>query len=166
LGREGWSGLAGRAPADDEAWVALGSNLGDRQAALQGAIAALGEAVVLCSPLLETAPWGPVPQPPFLNGVLRLRWTDGPRALLTRCLHIEAASGRVRRERWGPRTLDLDVLVVGHLRCADADLRLPHPGIAERSFVLDPWRRVAPELRIPGLERTVGDLWSALEGRS
>ena len=150
-----------RRPLPDEAWIALGSNLGDRRANIEAAVAALGGSVTLVSPLVETEPWGNTDQGPFLNGVARLRWGDGALALLRRCLAIEASLGRVRAERWGPRIIDLDVLLVGEERVHSEEIVVPHPGIASRSFVLDPWALVASDLVIPGLERTVGELKAA-----
>ncbi len=146
----------------DEAWIALGSNLGDRRGFIEGALAAFSTEVVEISPIFETPPWGPIPQPDFLNAVARLRWPWGAPALLERCLSVERSFGRVRDVRWGPRTLDLDVLLVGPELFREADLQVPHGGLASRSFVLDPWAAVAPELLVPGLGRTVAELAEAL----
>ena len=129
-----------RGPEPHEAWVGFGGNVGDRWGTIDRAVRAFGSAVEVVSPVYETEPWGILEQPWFLNGVLRLRWTEGPNALLHRCLTLENALGRVRRERNGPRTLDLDVLM----------LRVPHPGLASRRSVLEPWADVAPGLVVPG----------------
>ena len=145
------SPVAVRMPEPDEAWVGFGANLGDRWGTIERAVAAFGSDVVAVSPVYETEPWGIVDQPWFLNGVLRLRWRAEPQALLARCLEIESASGRVRSERNGPRTLDLDVLLVGGQVLNEASLRVPHPGIIRRRSVLEPWADVAPGLVVPGL---------------
>jgi 2-amino-4-hydroxy-6-hydroxymethyldihydropteridine diphosphokinase len=128
------------------AFVALGSNLGDRDAYLaqaRTALAALPDTeLVAASRLEETAPLGPVPQPPYLNQMVLLHTALTPRALLEACLAIERAAGRERRERWGPRTLDLDLVRVGGRTLNDPDLRLPHPEIPHRAF----WQRELVEL--------------------
>lgn len=141
-----------RPPRDDEAYVGLGGNVGDREAALCAAIEALGACVVAVGPLVETEPWGILDQAWFLNGVVRLRWTEGPEALLARCLVIEAQLGRVRAERNGPRVLDLDVLLVGPSVRDAPGLTVPHPGIAHRRSVLEPFAALAPDLLVPGLD--------------
>mgnify|MGYP002633703387 CR=1 FL=1 len=148
---------APRWPEPDEAWVGVGSNLGDRAATIAAAVAAL-PGVLCVSPLVETEPWGIVDQPWFLNGVVQLRWDGSPRDLLERCLAIERDLGRVRALRNGPRAIDLDVLIAGCSRVTDSDLQVPHPGIASRRSVLEPWAAVAPELVVPGLGRTLEEL--------
>jgi 2-amino-4-hydroxy-6-hydroxymethyldihydropteridine diphosphokinase len=140
-----------RGPAEAEAWIGFGTNLGDRLASLQAALLALGASVEQVSPIYETAPWGLLDQPWFLNGVARLRWTAGPEALLERCLAIERDLGRVRYERNGPRIIDLDVLVWGPELFCGPGLTVPHPGIASRRSVLEPWADLSPELVVPGL---------------
>lgn len=134
------------------AYLALGSNLGDRPAALRGALAALAAdgavRLVAASAVYETAPVGGPAQPDYLNMVVAVETTLPPEALLERCLAVEAAHGRVRRERWGPRTLDLDLLVHGDERRATARLTLPHPRLAERAFVLVPLAEIAPDLPV------------------
>jgi 2-amino-4-hydroxy-6-hydroxymethyldihydropteridine diphosphokinase len=142
------------------AFIGLGSNLGDRRAELARAVAALranGD-VTAVSPLYETEPLGgPEGQPAYLNAVVELRTGDGPRALLERCRALEAAARRVRAVRFGPRTLDADVLLVGTERVEEPDLCVPHPRMWERRFVLAPLRDLAPELVPPGsLERAAG----------
>ena len=131
------------------AFLGLGSNLGDRRAHLRAAVAALGAAgdVVGVSPLYETEPvGGPEDQPPYLNVVVELRTVDPPRRLLERCAALEAAAGRVRTVRWGPRTLDADVLLVGDCTVDEPDLTVPHPRLWGRRFVLAPLRDLAPDL--------------------
>jgi len=106
-----------------------------------------GGDVTAVSPLYETEPvGGPAEQGPYLNLVVELATTDGPRRLLQRCRDLEEQAHRVRSERWGPRTLDADVLLVGEMRVHDADLVVPHPRMWERRFVLEPLHDLAPEL--------------------
>ena len=131
------------------AFIGLGSNLGDRRAHLRAAIeglAADGD-VVAVSPLYETAPvGGPAGQDDYLNVVVELRTADSPRALLERSQSLEVAAHRERTERWGPRTLDADVLWVEGEEVDEADLTVPHPRLWERRFVLAPLADLAPDL--------------------
>lgn len=133
-------------PAAVRAWVALGSNLGDRAghlAAARDALASLpGTVLLAASGVEETAPLGGLPQPAYLNQMVLLETSLAPRALLAELHRIEAASGRARRERWASRTLDLDLVRYGDVHAADPDLTLPHPGLADRDF----WRREMEEL--------------------
>lgn len=145
---------APRTPGVDEAWIGLGANLGDREDALQRALDAFPELEVV-GPVVETEPWGIREQPWFLNTVARLRWRSGARALLARCLRVEESLGRVRAERNGPRTIDLDVLVCGPGRLDEPGLTVPHGGIAARRSVLEPWAPVAGGLLVPGLPATI-----------
>jgi len=137
-----------------DAYLGLGSNLGDREALLRAAIAALdatpGVRVTSISSLYETPPWGPVPQGPYLNACVALDTTLSPRELLTLCLAIERDHGRERAIRWGPRTLDMDVLLYGDESIDEEGLIVPHPRMAERAFVLVPLAEIAPDLRIGG----------------
>lgn len=130
--------------------VGLGANLGDRLGALRGAVDALSAKadVVAVSPVYETAPMGPA-QPPFLNAAVRVTWPGSPRALLDEALGIERAFGRVRAEKWGPRTLDLDILWVRGLVVDEEGLKVPHPGLLQRAFALRPLLDVAPDARDP-----------------
>jgi 2-amino-4-hydroxy-6-hydroxymethyldihydropteridine diphosphokinase len=131
------------------AFLGLGSNLGDRRAALRQAVASLGSDGDLerCSPLYETDPvGGPEDQGPYLNMVVELATTDDPRQLLARCRALEEAAHRVRTVRFGPRTLDADVLLVGDLTVDEPDLIVPHPRMWERRFVLQPLSDLAPDL--------------------
>ena len=128
------------------AFLALGSNLGDRRAFLREAVAALPD-VVAVSRLYETAPvGGPDNQGPYLNLVVQLDTARSPRELLEVCREREAEAERVRVVRWGPRTLDVDVLWVDGVTVDDPDLVVPHPRMFERAFVLMPLRDLAPEL--------------------
>lgn len=131
------------------AFIGLGSNLGDREAALRQGVAQLEAAgdVDAVSPLYETEPvGGPEDQGAFLNVVVELDTADTPRQLLRRCRALEEAAHRVRTVRFGPRTLDADVLLVGDLVVDEADLIVPHPRMWERRFVLQPLSDLAPEL--------------------
>jgi 2-amino-4-hydroxy-6-hydroxymethyldihydropteridine diphosphokinase len=146
--------------------LALGSNEGDRLATLQGAVEALagtpGLAVLAVSPVYETDPVGGPEQPDYLNAVVLVDGDLAPRALLERALAVEAAFARVRDVRWGPRTLDVDVVAVGDLRVDEPDLVVPHPRAAERPFVLVPWLDVDPEAVLPGAG-PVADLAAGLD---
>jgi 2-amino-4-hydroxy-6-hydroxymethyldihydropteridine diphosphokinase len=128
------------------AFLGLGSNLGDRRAYLRGAVERLPD-IVAVSPLYETDPvGGPPGQGAYLNGVVELLTSRTPRELLAAAQAAEAAAGRVRVQRWGPRTLDVDVLLVGDDKVEEADLVVPHPRMWERGFVLVPLGDLAPEL--------------------
>ena len=132
------------------AYIALGSNLGDRAAHLQFAVDELaavdGVEVLAISPVYETAPIGGPPQDAFLNAVAALETGLDPYELLALAQGIEQNAQRVRVERWGPRTLDVDLLLYDDLRLDDPDLVIPHPRMWERGFVLAPLRDIAPEL--------------------
>lgn len=151
--------------------VALGSNLGDRGATLLAAVRELAEAdgveVTAVSTLLETAaltPDGIDPDAPrYLNGVVLLRTTLTPTALLDLLGEIEDRHGRVRHERWGDRTLDLDIVDFAGLTSSSTRLTLPHPRAHERDFVLRPWLEVDPDAVLPGHGR-VADLLAASTG--
>ena len=150
------------------AFVALGSNLGDREAQLVAALAGLratpGVTDVRCSSLYETAPVGPPGQGPYLNAVARLETTLSPRALLARLLALEVAAGRVRSGvRDEARTLDLDLLLFGDRCLEEEGLSLPHPRLHERPFVLAPLRELAAGERHPRLGRSVAEIAAALE---
>jgi 2-amino-4-hydroxy-6-hydroxymethyldihydropteridine diphosphokinase len=139
--------------------LGLGSNLGDRRRHLRRAVEALPDLVAV-SPVYETEPvGGPPGQPRFLNVVAVLETELGPRELLALAQRLEAEAGRVREERFGPRTLDVDVLLVGDLRVDEPDLVVPHPRMWERRFVVAPLADVAPELVPTGWEeRVVGEV--------
>lgn len=140
------------------AYVALGSNLGDSRQQLLHAIDALANLphtrVLARSRFYRTPPWGVRDQPDFINAVVTLETPLPPHALLDALLEIERAAGRQRGGlRWGPRTLDLDLLHIDGHTISDEKLTLPHPHIAQRAFVLLPLRDVAPELELPGQGR-------------
>ena len=131
------------------AFIGLGSNLGDRRALLRAAVAALAESgdVAAVSDVYETEPvGGPDRQGPYLNVVVELATVDAPRHLLERCQELERAAGRERTVRWGPRTLDADVLWVEGRHVDEPDLSVPHPRLWERRFVLAPLAELAPDL--------------------
>jgi 2-amino-4-hydroxy-6-hydroxymethyldihydropteridine diphosphokinase len=138
------------------AFLGLGSNLGDRQAELAAAVAGLPD-VVAVSRLYETEPvGGPPGQDRYLNVVVELDTELGPRDLLTLARRLEAAAGRRRQVRWGPRTLDVDVLLVGDVVVDDEDLVVPHPRMWERRFVVDPLAELAPGLVPPEARKGAG----------
>lgn len=141
------------------AFLGLGSNLGDRTVRLREAVDALDD-VVAVSPVYETAPvGGPEGQGPYLNLVVELNTAKDARGLLEVCRQLEAAADRIREERWGPRTLDVDVLWVEGAQVDDPDLQVPHPRMGERRFVLAPLRDLAPELVTDGqLAAAAGDV--------
>jgi 2-amino-4-hydroxy-6-hydroxymethyldihydropteridine diphosphokinase len=146
-----------RVAAVARAYVGLGSNLGDREATLRAAVDALaatpGVEVVAVSTLVDTAPVGHLDQPRFLNGVAVLETGLEARSLLGLLLAIEARFGRDRAAAppQGPRTLDIDLLLYGNAEIDEEGLRIPHPRLHERAFVLEPLREVAPGLEVPGM---------------
>ena len=137
------------------AYVGLGANLGPREVTLLRAVdllaAADGVEVRAVSQLRETDPVGVVEQPPFLNGAVALDTSLTARELLELLLETERELGRVRDERWGPRTVDLDLLVYGDEIVDEPGLRVPHPRLAERRFALEPLADLDPGLTVPGL---------------
>lgn len=145
--------------------MALGSNQGDRDAHLEFALRALvdldGVQPSVCSPVYETDPVGPREQTPYLNAVLSLETSLAPAALLETMLDIEDRAGRSRRAgapRWGPRSLDLDLLLFGDRRIDEPDLTVPHPRLIERAFVLVPLADLAPDLVHPVAGETISTL--------
>ena len=148
------------------AYIALGSNMGDKQAYLDGAVEAL-RALPDCrvgavSDFIVTAPFGGVEQDDFLNGCLELETLLTPEELLDALHGIERSAHRERLVHWGPRTLDLDILYYDDEVIDTPELTIPHPGIPERDFVLRPLNQIAPNLRHPLLHRTTSDMLSAL----
>lgn len=140
------------------AYVALGSNLDDPRVQVERALAALADLpdtrLVLSSSLYRTRPFGPVAQSDFVNAVAGVLTQLDPAALLAQLKALEARLGRERPVvRWGPRRIDLDLLVHGAARIAEPALEVPHPGIAERAFVLVPLAEIAPDLAVPGRGR-------------
>ncbi|WP_073947009.1 2-amino-4-hydroxy-6-hydroxymethyldihydropteridine diphosphokinase [Streptomyces kebangsaanensis] len=147
--------------------ISIGSNLGNRLETLQGAVDALedtpGVRIKHVSPVYETEPWGVEPntQPSYFNAVVILRTTLPPSSLLERAHAIEEAFNRVRDERWGPRTIDVDIVSYADAVSDDPVLTLPHPRAHERAFVLAPWHDVDPQAQLPG-RGPVADLLTAV----
>jgi 2-amino-4-hydroxy-6-hydroxymethyldihydropteridine diphosphokinase len=145
--------------------LSIGSNLGDRLGYLRGCVARLGGVVRAVSPVYETAPWGGVPQGSFLNAVLLVEDPDADAwEWLRRARRCEAAAQRTRAQRWGPRTLDVDIIDVAAgapIQQDDPQLTLPHPRAHQRGFVLVPWLDVAPEAVLVG-HGPVAELVAAL----
>jgi 2-amino-4-hydroxy-6-hydroxymethyldihydropteridine diphosphokinase len=143
------------------AYVGLGANLGDREAAIRRAAELIGARRL--STIRETEPWGYEQQPRFLNAAAELETRVGPRALLDRLLEVERTLGRTRQgPRFGPRTIDLDLLLYGTERIDEPGLTVPHPRLHERVFVLEPLAELDPELVVPG-HGLVSDLLAGLE---
>lgn len=153
---------------DFDCIVALGSNLGDKAANIDRAIMLLTERgdvrLVRRSSNYATEPWGKTDQDWFVNACIAVATKLSPRALLLRCQEIEQEMGRVHTEKWGPRIIDLDLLVYGTQAIREPDLVLPHPYIGERAFVLAPLMDIAPDLVIDG--RSVRAMYDAIDKAS
>lgn len=146
-------------------YLGLGANLGDREANLRAARERLQERGVeleRCSSLYETEPWGVRDQPRYLNAVCRGRTALSPQELLRLAKQVERDLGRRPGVRYGPRPVDVDILLYDDLALDTPDLTIPHPRLAERGFVLVPLAELAPELVVPGLGRTVRELLEGL----
>jgi len=147
------------------AYIGLGSNLGDRRSYIRKALRLLndipGIKVRRVAPIYHTAPMGFTHQDWFFNTVAEIETTLSPDALLAALLAVEARLGRVRTQRWGPRTIDLDILLYGDLKLDTPDLTVPHPRLTERAFAVVPLADLAPELVLPGDVRAQ-DLAAAL----
>lgn len=137
----------------------MGSNIGDRRETLRTAVAAVPDLVAV-SPIYETEPVGGPEQDSFYNIVVELETERSPRELLELCRELEAAAGRVRKVRWGPRTLDVDVLLVGDLQINDEDLTVPHARMHQRNFVMVPLMDLYPDVVVEGYdpETAFGDV--------
>ena len=135
------------------AFLGLGSNLGDRGSSIREAVDRLdklsGTRVVKVSSLYETAPVGYEEQPDFLNAVVQVQTELSPTELLRAVLGIEHDMGRVRSLRWGPRVIDIDILLYDNVTIRTADVEIPHPRMAERAFVIAPLAEIAPDIRLP-----------------
>ena len=143
------------------AYVGLGANLGDREATIREAAELIGAARL--SPLLETEPWGFLDQPLFLNAVAEVETPLEARVFLVHLLDVERRLGRERvGPRWGPRTIDLDLLLWGDERISEPGLEVPHPRLAERLFVLEPLAALVPDHEIPG-NGTVSEALAGLQ---
>jgi 2-amino-4-hydroxy-6-hydroxymethyldihydropteridine diphosphokinase len=143
------------------AYIGLGSNVGDRLANLQAALYALEPIAV--SPIYETEPWGYTEQDPFLNAVAEIKTDLEPTALLQRLKDIEQQVGRRATFRYGPREIDIDILLYDDLVMDEDGLSIPHPRLHERAFMLRPLADLAPELIIPPGEQSVSELLAALD---
>jgi 2-amino-4-hydroxy-6-hydroxymethyldihydropteridine diphosphokinase len=153
----------------DDVYIAMGSNLGDRSANIQGGIESIGlldsTSVIACASIIETEPVGPGEQGRYLNTVVEIRTSLEPRALLQELLAIEARHGRERSAeiRWGARTLDLDIVLFGDRVVNEPGLSIPHPSMHLRSFVLEPLCELAADLHLPLYQKTPRALLGALE---
>jgi 2-amino-4-hydroxy-6-hydroxymethyldihydropteridine diphosphokinase len=142
--------------------LSLGSNLGDRFAHLQGAVAGFKGQVVAVSPVYETAAWGVEDQPDFLNAIVIVADDNVDEwGWLTKGQRLENEAGRVRLRHWGPRTLDVDVVTVDGVTSEHPDLVLPHPGTPDRATVLVPWLDIEPDAVLPGHGR-IADVMAGL----
>ncbi|MCW5775106.1 MAG: 2-amino-4-hydroxy-6-hydroxymethyldihydropteridine diphosphokinase [Phycisphaeraceae bacterium] len=154
----------------ERACVGIGSNLGDRLAAIERAVSAMASLpstrLLACSSIHETDPMGPILQGAFLNSAVVLETSLAPLDLLDSLLSIERSMGRDRAAavRWGPRVIDLDLLLFGSRVETGPRLTLPHPRLHERSFVLEPLAEIAPNAVVPGIGRRILDLRDALRG--
>lgn len=149
------------------AWIGLGGNLGDVQQTLASACIAIRELSsdeLIISPIYESEPWGIADQPVFLNQVVGIVPNALPGKTLSTLLDIERRHGRIRGQKWGPRTLDLDILSWPDITMESEALTLPHPRLTERGFVLAPWADVAPNLIPFGMSQTINDMLGALDG--
>jgi 2-amino-4-hydroxy-6-hydroxymethyldihydropteridine diphosphokinase len=144
--------------------LALGGNLGDPEAAFRSAIDELKRhlEILRVAPLYRSSPISSIPQPSFLNTALLAETMLDPWQLLGLAKAIELRGGRVKTARFGPRHLDIDVLLFGDLRIHDPELQIPHPRIRERRFFLEPLAQIAAELRVPPGDETVAELLAAL----
>jgi 2-amino-4-hydroxy-6-hydroxymethyldihydropteridine diphosphokinase len=140
--------------SNERVFLGLGGNLGDPASAMAAALRMLGNdkdtRVIAVSSLYRTPPWGKTDQPDFINAAAELCTSHSPRELLALCLDAEQALKRVRRERWGPRVIDIDILLFGERSVHEPNLDIPHPRMLERAFVMVPLAEIAPGLKIAG----------------
>lgn len=152
--------------SSERVFLGLGGNIGDSASAMAAALRILdddvGTKVVAVSSLYRTPPWGKTDQPDFLNAVAEVATAHPPRALLALCLDAERELKRVRRERWGPRAIDIDILLFGEHAVHEAGLDIPHPRMFERAFVLAPLAEIAPDLELDG--KSVAERLAAVDG--
>ncbi|MBN2102783.1 2-amino-4-hydroxy-6-hydroxymethyldihydropteridine diphosphokinase [bacterium] len=150
-------------------FLGLGSNTGDREYYLNLAFKSLKEQAgilsIRSSSIYETSPWGLKDQPWFLNQVLEIKTEYPPGMLLDIILKIEQQSNRQRQKKWGPRTLDIDILLYGDLRMHDEKLVIPHPYLSYRRFMLMPLKEIAPDVWVPGFGMTVQELFNQCEDK-
>jgi 2-amino-4-hydroxy-6-hydroxymethyldihydropteridine diphosphokinase len=149
-----------------DVYLGLGSNVGSRASHLAAAVQACNEDrnihVIAESSVIETEPIGNTNQGPFLNQVIRIETDYCPVELLGRCLEIEASRGRIRVEKWGPRTLDIDILFFGTVQCKEDGLEIPHPEACKRDFVMMPLSEIAPTFRHPVTGHDIGAMLHVL----
>lgn len=146
-------------------FIGLGSNVGERMNNLTEGVRLLegmGVKIIKASSLYETPAWGLTEQSSFLNAVIAVSFEGQPSVLLDLLMAIEQALGRTREIKWGPRTLDLDILSFETIVCSTPELTLPHPYLQERAFVLAPWKEIAPDFSIPGIDQNPVELWGKL----
>lgn len=150
-------------------YLSLGSNLGDRARNLQGAIELLEEKGIIVtkrSSVYETEPWGDQDQPLFLNMAIAIETTLEPEALLAVVKDVEAKLGREQCRRWGPRIIDLDILLYNHIILNEGALVIPHPFLHEREFVLRPLHEIAPHIMHPLMRKSIHELFIQLGRKS
>ena len=153
----------------NQLFLSLGGNLGNTREIFEGAYPLIEKKIgkiTVYSSIYQTEAWGPIPQADFLNQVILVSTTLAPQACLTEMLAIEKEFGRERKERWGPRTLDLDILYYGDVIIAEADLTVPHPRIADRKFILTPLVEIAPLFEDPVLRKSMMSLLENCSDRS
>jgi 2-amino-4-hydroxy-6-hydroxymethyldihydropteridine diphosphokinase len=152
-------------PTKETAYLGLGGNLGDPQKSMGTALRMLDadplSRVVAVSSLYRTPPWGKTDQPDFLNATAEVLTSHSPRELLDRCLEAEQRLKRVRQERWGPRLIDIDILIFGDETVHEDGLEIPHPRMLERAFVLAPLAEIAPDFMVEG--QTLSDHLAMLD---
>lgn len=150
-------------------FLSLGGNLGNTREIFEDAYPLIEKKIGKISDyssIYQTEAWGPIPQADFLNQVVLVTTTLKPEACLTELLEIEREFGRERKERWGPRTLDLDILFYGDMIIAESDLSIPHPRIAERKFILTPLAEIAPNFTYPASGKTMVALLAECSDKS
>jgi len=151
----------------NRAWLGLGGNLGDPQEVMASALQAIdadpGTRVVAVSSIYRTPPWGKTDQPDFLNAAAGIETDRTPRELLDLCLAAESTLKRVRAERWGPRTINIDILLFDDLTIEEPGLEVPHPRMTQRAFVLLPLSEIAPSVKVGG--KTVAKLLATVDAK-
>jgi 2-amino-4-hydroxy-6-hydroxymethyldihydropteridine diphosphokinase len=149
--------------SDHFAYILTGSNLGDRHQSIKKAaelITQQGNEIITASTIYETEPWGRVPQPSFLNQVIKIHTHLEPELLMDRLLHIEIEMGRIRNEKMGARTIDLDILFYDAIMYKSAKVTIPHPLLHKRRFVLVPLKEIAPDLIHPVLNESITNIFN------